>query len=649
MTNPLRSMNVVTETVREGLGVFDRGQRQSFVLNATSALVFQHCDGLTTPRQLAELLQKQFDVQQAQAEELVRLALEELESAHLLQPGTAPPPPAPAAFSRRAALTAFATAGLSLLLLPVVSRVAAAGGGRGDEDGGGGRQRHLSQGESRARSGYDVIVIGAGSSGSVLTGELVAAGASVLFLEAGSPTDAYPTIWDPNQINCLYNIPQIHWGYQSTPQVNLANRVLDEWRAKVMGGCTSHNDMVYTRGARGDFDQWANTYGCSGWDYDSVAPHFDAVEARLGPSTTQVNAFGQAFINACVDLGIPQNPNYNSGLSMRGVSLLQSTIEYKNRYQRPRRVTSFERYVQPLLDVPTPNLQVVGNALVSRVVIERGRATGVEYTVDGSLRTALASEVVLCAGSINSPKILMLSGVGNPKELARVRIPVVAESPAVGTNLQNAIIFIAIWKSARPIKDQPANEGCAIVWDNMIDDDQPMTCLEMTRGHYICAESSAGLEGFYGVTGGAMRLQSKGFVTLASQDPASAPIIDPRFLSAPGDYEQCSTAYDLMLKVGNAAGLADWRAEQIDPAPGTDPRGWLTQNIFSYSHPVGTCAMGSGADAVVDPQTLAVRGLSGLRVADVSIMPRITSGHTQGPAFMIGHKAAEMIRGAHSG
>ena len=494
---------------------------------------------------------------------------------------------------------------------------------------------------------YDVVVVGAGSAGCVLAGQLVRRGVSVLLVEAGGPIDAYPQIHDPNQINCLYNLPEIHWGYKSTPQPMLDDRALDVWRAKVMGGCTSHNDMVYTRGAPGDFDAWATHFGCRGWDYASVAPHFAAVEAELQPSTTLLNDFGSAFMETCVELGIPRNPDYNSGASMRGVSMLQSTIAYGPSFSDPTRVTSFGCYVKPFIG--SPHLDVLPDVLVTRVTVEDGsRAAGIEYvTPNGDVANVRASEVVLCAGAINSPKLLMLSGIGSAEALSANGIPVVVDLPSVGANMENAIIFKSTWKSAQPILAQPANEGCAIVWENLVDDEQPTTCLEMMRGKYMCDQSPEQLQGFYGVTGGAMRLQSRGVVSLASTDPAAAPIIDHRLLTAPGDYDQCVAAYDLMMRVGNSEGLAAWRAEQIDPPVGTTSpaqvEAWLKRNIYTYSHPVGTCAMGTGPDAVVDAETLQVRGVAGLRVADVSIMPRITSGHTQGPAFMIGSKAAEIM------
>jgi choline dehydrogenase len=366
----------------------------------------------------------------------------------------------------------------------------------------------------------------------------------------------------------------------------------------------------------------------------------------LSPTTTTENAFGAAFVSACQGLGIPYNPDYNSGANMRGVSPIRSTINASF-----RRVTSYEVYVAPFLG-NRPNLTVVTGALVTGIEFSGTTATGVSYVVSGQPVTAgVQREVILSAGAINSPKLLMLSGIGDAAELRRLGVStIVADLPGVGKNLQEAIIFLATWSSAQPILDQPVNEGYAIVWDTMVAHDQPMTCIEMMRGNYTCDESQPTLEGSYSVTGGAMRLESKGSVALRSLDPSAPPIIDLNLLSAPGDYAQCLKAFQVMREIGNSPGLAAWRRAEVVPGPSvTTPeqiRQWILNNAWPYNHPSGTCGMGRVSQPVLDAE-MRVLGVQGLRVMDVSVMPRITSGHIQAPAFMIGDKGADLLLRGH--
>ena len=491
-------------------------------------------------------------------------------------------------------------------------------------------------------SNFDYIIVGAGSAGSIVAARIAKnSGYRVLLVEAGGNNAGVPQVWDANQINCLYSIPQIHWGYKSQPLSFMNDRVMDVWRAKINGGCTTHNDMVYTRGAPADFDDWVSTYGCTGWSAQEVALNFEAIEQQLAPSTTTLNNFGQAYVEACIQLGIPYNPNYNSGGPLLGVSPHQSTIENGN-----RRVTSFQKYVSPILNSQS-NLTVLGNAQVNRIEFSAGRAVAVNLVVGGRTQIVTAArEIILAAGAINNPKLLLLSGIGQADALKEKGIDQVAESPLVGQNLQDAIIFKGVWKASQLIQDQPANLGYAIVWTDLEDNEQPQVCLEMTRGTYECNEDPPTLETHYVVTGGAMRQRSRGSVRLASTAPDAAPIIDLNLLSAPGDYDQCRLAFERMRQVGNSPGLAAWRSGELVPGPDVvteeQIRQWILNNAFSYSHPVGTCAMAGGSAGVCDPR-LRVNGVTGLRVVDVSIMPRITSGHTQGLAFMIGDKGAEMI------
>ncbi|MDB5142921.1 MAG: choline dehydrogenase [Mucilaginibacter sp.] len=493
------------------------------------------------------------------------------------------------------------------------------------------------------RSSYDYIIVGAGSSGSIVAGKLsLYPNITVLLLEAGKSSNSVPDVWDPNKINCLYNDPTIDWGYSSTPQVHMNNRVIPYSRAKMTGGCSSHNDMVYTRGAPTDFDQWESVYGCTGWSYKDIEHNFQNVEAALQPNTTECNAFASSYIQACEDLGIPFNPDYNSGQNMFGVSPFKFTINQQN-----TRETSFETFVEPYLG--RPNLDVLLFCEVEQVLFDQfNNTTGVQFTSDGLTFVAnVTREVILSAGAINTPAILMRSGIGNASALQALGAQtIIADLPGVGQNLQDAIIFLGTWSTLQPIYNQPSNIGYAIVWANMNNDQQPENCCEMMRGNYTCGESEQTLESFYSISGGMMRTKSVGTVTLSSLNYSDKPIIDFNLFSDPDDFRVALNAFNLMRAIGNAPALAPWRNQEITPGPNVNSQqeiiDWIIAGCEPYSHASCTCKMGIDPSAVVTPN-LKVIGVNGLRIADTSIMPAITSGHTHAPSLMIGDKAAEII------
>ncbi len=487
---------------------------------------------------------------------------------------------------------------------------------------------------------YDYIVVGSGSSGSIIASGLANAGATVLLLEAGLNSLTVPDVWDPNQINCLYGIDKIDWGYKTQ---NAVGETISYSRAKMTGGCTAHNDMVYTRGAPHDYNTWADKYGCEGWAYEDLVPYFESVESMMGPTTSEQNNYSDAFKAACNAKGIPSNPNYNSGESMFGVSPLQSTINSDN-----VRVTSFNQYILDQLDKLT-NLHVSLFSNVDVLTFDEfnpNQVNGVVFYKNGERYTIGANrEVILSAGAINSPAILMRSGIGNATDLSNLGIDVIVDLPGVGQHLMDAIIFLGTWSTTVPITDQPRNEGYLMAWSNMNDNDQPRLCIEMMRGNYSCGESQEELEYHYSISGGAMRQRSLGSVKLASADYQDKPILTLNLLEHPDDLAQAIEAFDLMRSLGNSDELAGIRKEELVPGPNVNTpeeiAEWVRANSSPYSHASCTCRMG-GEDAVVGSD-LKVLDIQGLRVADTSIMPTITSGHTQGPAFVIGAKAVDLI------
>lgn len=505
-----------------------------------------------------------------------------------------------------------------------------------------------------ARS-HEFVVVGAGSAGSAIARRLVDAGRSVHVIEAG-PVDADPNVHSPQGWPALLMSPN-DWAVMTTPQQHLGGRVLYWPRGRVLGGSSSLNGMIYMRGDRSDYDQWEAS-GALGWSWDEVLPYFrrsedhvdgaDAFHGAGGPLRVeripddQRHPVAAAFVDAAVEAGIERTDDFNRE-RLDGAGFNHTTT------RDGRRASAWQAFVAPILD--SPLLTVTTDALVSRVVIEDGRATGVEYVVDGETHVATATtEVVVSAGAIGSPAILLRSGVGPAAQLADLGIPLVADVPGVGENLHDHLLVSVLYASKAPIAPPRWNLLESQLYARSSACEGPAPDLQPLCIHVpYPTDGGAAPEQGYTLAAGIVRPHSRGTIRLASADPTVAPLVDPNVFADDRDVEAMVDAIELVRRVGAQDAFAELRASEF--APGADVtsrddlRAFARATVGTYHHQVGTCRMGVDDLAVVDPE-LRVRGVAGLRVADASVMPFVPSANTNAPSIMIGEKASDLLLAA---